>query len=381
VKEYATKMIGAKLVTKQTGAEGQLCSKVLVNEGIEIHRELYFAILMDRKHGGPVLVASTQGGMDIEEVAEKSPEAIITEPVDIVKGLGDAQARKLAERLGFTGPLVDAAVKQFKSLYALFVGSDATQVEINPLAEGSVAGVANSKTIFAVDAKLNFDDNAAFRQGEIYAQRDKSMEDPRDVAAEEAGLNYVGLDGTIGCMVNGAGLAMATMDIIKLHGGSPANFLDVGGGATAAQVTTAFKILTADPKVKAILVNIFGGIMRVRRSRREGEGEGEGGREGGRRICDRDPRAAVTHPISYLHTPLAHTFPRFSPRPLPPQCDTIATGIVQAAKDVGLGVPLVVRLEGTNVEQGKEILRNSGVKIITADNLDDAAIKAVQSLK
>ena len=305
VKELAAKMLGAKLVTKQTGPEGQLCSKVLVNEGINIDKEFYFAILMDRKYGGPVLVASTEGGMDIEEVAEKNPEAIITEPVDIIKGLGDEQAAKLAERLGFKSWLAIDAAKQFKSLYKMFASTDATQVrataarkrararaqspaplpsappptpapfppppplpplqvEINPLAIGSVPGRKGSTSVFAVDAKLNFDDNAAFRQAPIYAQRDKSMEDARDVAAEEAGLNYVGLDGSIGCMVNGAGLAMATMDIIKLHGGSPANFLDVGGGATSAQVATALKILTSDPNVKAILVNIFGGIMRVR---------------------------------------------------------------------------------------------------------------------
>jgi succinyl-CoA synthetase beta subunit len=323
IKDLSSKMFNRKLVTKQTGAEGQLVSKVLVNESINIHRELYFAILMDRAHNGPVVVASTQGGMDIEEVAHKDPSAIITEPVDITVGLTEAQATKLAKRLGFEGHLLTAAVKQFKALYALFIGTDATQVEINPLAVGSVAGVAGSDTVFAVDAKLNFDDNAAFRQQPIYAQRDKAMEDPRDVAAEEAGLNYIGLDGKIGCMVNGAGLAMATMDIIKLHGGAPANFLDVGGGATAEQVTTAFKILTADPQVKAILVNIFGGIMK---------------------------------------------------------CDTIANGIIKAAKEVGLQVPLVVRLEGTNVELGKKLIRESGLNIVAASDLDDAAIKAVATV-
>jgi succinyl-CoA synthetase beta subunit len=192
VKEYASKMLGARLITKQTGPEGQMCSKVLVNEGINIHRELYFAILMDRKYGGPVLVASTQGGMDIEEVAEKSPDAILTEPVDIVVGVTDAQAKKLADKLGFQGDLSAAAQKQIKSLYNLFMGTDATQVEINPLAEGSIAGGDGKRMVFAVDAKLNFDDNAAFRQVEVYQQRDKSMEDSRDVAAEEAGLNYIG---------------------------------------------------------------------------------------------------------------------------------------------------------------------------------------------
>ena len=320
VEELSAKMLGDRLVTKQTGAEGQLVSKVLVNEGITIHRELYFAILMDRAHQGPVVVASTQGGMDIEEVAARDPGAIITVPVDITKGLTEAQAGELAARLGFEGELKGMAVRQFRALYALFIGTDATQVEINPLAVGSVSGVPRADAVFAVDAKLNFDDNASFRQAAIYAQRDKAMEDPRDVAAEEAGLNYIGLDGKIGCMVNGAGLAMATMDIIKLHGGNPANFLDVGGGATAAQVTTAFKILTADPKVKALLVNIFGGIMK---------------------------------------------------------CDTIALGIIQAAKEVGLKMPLVVRLEGTNVELGKKLLRESGLNIVAAADLDDAAKKAV----
>jgi succinyl-CoA synthetase beta subunit len=310
VEKHAVSMLGHKLITKQTGPAGQHVAKVLVNEGIVIHRELYFAILMDRAYNGPVLVASTQGGMDIEEVAEKHPHAIIKVPVDIHAGLDRPKALGLAKQLGFTGAKADKAADQFQALYKLFLATDATQVEINPLAEGEVPG-GQKDLVFAVDAKLNFDDNAAFRQKvrapsfggmgcgvmagrravgtgeltlasplptcvssrplppspplcpqEIYGLRDKSMEDPRDVAAEEAGLNYIGLDGNIGCMVNGAGLAMATMDIIKLHGGSPANFLDVGGGATAEQVTKAFKILTSDPNVKALLVNIFGGIMK-----------------------------------------------------------------------------------------------------------------------
>ena len=322
----------------------------------QIHRELYFAILMDRAYGGPVLVASTQGGMDIEEVrvamvavrghgryalgsparpnlnravlrrlqvAEKHPEAIVKEPVDITVGLTRAAAARLAAKLGLTGPLAETAIAQFYALYKLFIETDATQVEFNPLAEGSVPGASGGTRIFCGDAKLNFDDNAAFRHGDIYAHRDKSMENWRDVAAEEAGLNYIGLDGSIGCLVNGAGLAMATMDIIKLHGGAPANFLDVGGGATAAQVTAAFKILTSDPAVRAILVNIFGGIMK---------------------------------------------------------CDTIAAGIITAAKDVGLTVPLVVRLEGTNVELGKRMLRESGIALVTADDLDDAAQKAIATV-
>lgn len=322
VQEKSGQMLGAKLVTKQTGPEGQLCAKVLVNEGIDIKRETYFAILLDRAHGGPVVVASTQGGMDIEEVAEKTPEAIITMPVDIGIGMTDEQAASLAEQLEFTGDLAAPAAAQFKALYALFAGTDATQVEINPLAHGSVPG-GEQDVVFAVDAKLNFDDSAAFRQADIFSLRDKSMEDPRDVRAEAADLNYIGLDGNIGCMVNGAGLAMSTMDIIKLHGGEPANFLDVGGGATADQVTEAFKILTSDSNVKALLVNIFGGIMR---------------------------------------------------------CDTIAEGIVQAAKEVGLTIPLIVRLEGTNVEQGKQILADSGLDITAAGDLDDAAKKAVAAV-
>jgi succinyl-CoA synthetase beta subunit len=322
VEEKAEKMIGAKLITKQTGPEGQLCAKVLVNEGITIHSEYYFAILMDRAFNGPVIVASTEGGMDIEEVAETNPGAIVKTPVDIATGLTQAAAEELAGKLGFEGELVGKAATQFRALYDLFIGTDATQVEINPLAIGSVPG-GESNQVIAVDAKLNFDDNAAFRQGDVFDMRDKSMEDPRDVAAEEAGLNYIGLDGNIGCMVNGAGLAMATMDIVKLHGGEPANFLDVGGGATADQVASAFKIITSDSKVEALMVNIFGGIMK---------------------------------------------------------CDTIATGIVEAVKQVGLTMPLVVRLEGTNVETGKTILQESGLNIIAADDLDDAAKKAVAAV-
>jgi succinyl-CoA synthetase beta subunit len=322
-KDKASKMMGEFLVTKQTGPDGQLCKKVLINEGIIIDKEYYFAILMDRSFGGPVIVASTEGGMDIEEVAEKNPSAILKEAVPITTGLTEKQASGFAKKLGFKGDLEKAAAKQFMSLYEMFIGSDATQVEINPLAIGRVPGKGDASHVFAVDAKLNFDDNAAFRQKAIFSQRDKSMEDPRDVAAEEAGLNYIGLDGNIGCLVNGAGLAMATMDIVKLHGGNPANFLDVGGGATAEQVATAFRIITSDSNVKALLVNIFGGIMK---------------------------------------------------------CDTIATGIVTAAKEVGLKIPLIVRLEGTNVEMGKQILRDSGIAVTTANDLDDAAKKAVASV-
>lgn len=315
-------MLGQYLVTKQTTEDGQLVKSVLINEGITIDRECYFAILMDRNSGGPAIVASTEGGVDIEEVAEKNPSAIVTLPVDINKGLLEDDALKLAEKLGFTSLQKQRAAREFERLYEFFIGCDATQVEINPLVEGSVPGGEGS-SVFAVDAKLNFDENASFRQKYIFDMRDKDMEDPRDVRAEEAGLNYIGLDGNIGCMVNGAGLAMATMDIIKLNGGSPANFLDVGGSATTEQVTEAFKILRSDENVKGILVNIFGGIMK---------------------------------------------------------CDTIANGIVLAAKEVGLDIPLVVRLEGTNVEEGKKILAESDINVTTADDLDDAAAKTIKAL-
>eukprot|EP01138_Halocafeteria_seosinensis_P010452 gb/GECG01010672.1/.p1 GENE.gb/GECG01010672.1/~~gb/GECG01010672.1/.p1 ORF type:complete len:463 (+),score=91.86 gb/GECG01010672.1/:1-1389(+) len=323
VKERTSNMLGQYLVTKQTTSEGQLCKNVLVNEGISIDRECYFAILMDRNSGGPAIVASTEGGVDIEEVAEKNPSAIVTLPVDINKGLIQDDALKLADKLKFTGEKREKAAYQFQRLYEFFIGTDATQVEINPLVEGSVPG-GESGLVFAVDAKLNFDDNASFRQSHIFDMRDKDMEDPRDVRAEEAGLNYIGLDGNIGCMVNGAGLAMATMDIIKLNGGNPANFLDVGGSATTEQVTEAFKILTSDENVEAILVNIFGGIMK---------------------------------------------------------CDTIANGIVIAAKEVGLNIPLIVRLEGTNVAEGKKILADSDVNVVTADDLDSAAARAISQLQ
>jgi succinyl-CoA synthetase beta subunit len=317
VKAHAQKMLGNTLVTKQTGPEGQKTSKVLVHEGISFDREMYFAILMDRQHNGPVLVASTAGGMDIEEVAEKTPEKIFTVPVDIKKGIQPAQTKLVAEKLGFKGKDLVDAQDQMKRLYEMFIGTDATQVEINPLVQ------TKDGKVYCVDAKINFDDNASFRQEALFAQRDFSMEDAREVAASKFNLNYIGLDGQIGCMVNGAGLAMATLDIIQLHGGKPANFLDVGGGASEKQVEAAFKILTGDPKVKAILVNIFGGIMK---------------------------------------------------------CDIIAAGIVAAAKNIKLSIPLIVRLEGTNVEKGNKILADSGIKLMTAADLDQAAIKAVASI-
>jgi len=317
VGEFTKGMLGDVLVTKQTGAEGQLCQKVLVLKSVDIYRETYFAILMDRAHNGPVIVGSPQGGMDIEQVAEDTPEAIFTEAIDINKGINKEQTDRMAKNLGFVGDKLEEASEQMMNLYKMFLASDCTQVEINPLAE-------TNQGVICVDAKLNFDDNAQYRQEDIYAQRDTSMEDSREVAASKFDLNYIGLDGNIGCMVNGAGLAMGTMDIIKLHGGEPANFLDVGGNANETQVAEAFKILSNDPKVQAILVNIFGGIMK---------------------------------------------------------CDVIAQGVINAAKTVDLKIPLVVRLAGTNVELGKELLDKSGLAIIPADDLDDAAKKAVSVLQ
>eukprot|EP01087_Luapelamoeba_hula_P019401 TRINITY_DN641_c0_g1_i1.p1 TRINITY_DN641_c0_g1~~TRINITY_DN641_c0_g1_i1.p1 ORF type:complete len:313 (-),score=85.54 TRINITY_DN641_c0_g1_i1:12-950(-) len=312
-------MLGNKLTTKQTGPDGVLVNKLMIAQSIDLKRELYFAILMDRQAKGPVMIASPKGGVDIEQVAEETPDLIFKEPVDIFKGVDPAATRRLAEKLGFDSEeKIADAQEQMKKLYELFIKTDATQVEINPLAE------TPDGSIYCVDAKINFDDNAAFRQKSVFDMGDTSEDDPREVAATKVGLNYVGMDGNIGCMVNGAGLAMATMDIIKLYKGSPANFLDVGGGATEEQVTEAFKILTYDPKVKAILVNIFGGIMR---------------------------------------------------------CDVIAQGIINAAKTLQLSIPLIVRLEGTNVEKGKKLLEDSGLAVITASNLDDAAQKAVKAIQ
>jgi len=316
---FAEKMLGHKLITKQTSAEGSPVNKLMIAQSVDLARELYFAILMDRAYKGPVLVASPQGGMDIEAVAHETPELIFKEAIDITTGVKPEQTRRLAEKLGFTAEdKIRDAQEQMSRLYDLFLSLDATQVEVNPFAE------TTDGKVYAVDAKINFDDNAAFRQQDVFAQGDSSEDDPREVAANKVGLNYVGMDGNIGCMVNGAGLAMATMDIIKLYKGTPANFLDVGGGANEQQVTEAFKILTSDKHVKAILVNIFGGIMR---------------------------------------------------------CDTIAQGIIAAAKQVKLSIPLVVRLEGTNVALGKDLLEKSGLPIITASDLDDAAQKAVASIK
>jgi succinyl-CoA synthetase beta subunit len=314
-RDLAAKMLGQTLVTHQTGPEGRVVNQVLVAESVEIEKEFYFAILMDRATGGPVIVASREGGMDIEEVAEKSPEKILREPVDPAFGLQPYQTRKLAKELGFAPAQMRGACKLFAALYRCFTACDCSMVEINPLV------LTKGGEVLALDAKFSFDDNALFRHPDIVALRDVAEEDPREVAASKHHLSYIGLDGNIGCMVNGAGLAMATMDIIKHHGGEPANFLDVGGGASEEQVTEAFKILLSDANVKAILVNIFGGIMK---------------------------------------------------------CDVIAQGILNAVKSVKLGIPLVVRLEGTNVEQGRKLLADSGLPIVTATDLDTAASEIVK---
>jgi succinyl-CoA synthetase beta subunit len=313
-REVASKMLGQTLVTHQTGSGGRLVNKVLVAESADIAHEIYFAILLDRATAAPIVVASTEGGVEIETVAAKSPEKIIREPVDPLAGLQPFQTRKLAKQLGFEASQLRAVTKLFDGLYRTFIGCDCSMVEINPLV------VTTKGDVLALDAKFNFDDNALYRHPDVAAMRDTAEEDPREVEASKHGLNYIGLNGDIACLVNGAGLAMATMDIIKFYGGSPANFLDVGGGATEEQVTEAFKILIADKNVQAILVNIFGGIMR---------------------------------------------------------CDVIAQGIINAAKTVKLSVPLVVRLEGTNVDAGKKLLKESGLALIAADDLADAAQKVV----
>src|ERR1700704_4947961 len=305
-REVASKMLGQTLVTHQTGPQGRVVNKVLVAESVEIARETYFAILLDRATAAPLVVASTEGGVEIETVAAKSPEKIMREPVDPLAGLQLFQTRKLAKQLAFDSSQLKAASKLFDGLFRTFSACDCSMVEVNPLV------VTKKGDVVALDAKFNFDDNALYRHPEIAAMRDIAEEDPREVEASKHGLNYIGLDGNIACLVNGAGLAMATMDIIKFYGGNPANFLDVGGGATGEQGTEAFKILISDDKVKAILVNIFGGIMK---------------------------------------------------------CDVIAQGIINAVKAVHLPVPLVVRLEGTNVDAGKKIIAESGLPVTTADDL------------
>jgi len=307
-------LLGNTLVTIQTGPEGQVVRQVFVESGCNIDRELYCAVLVDRRVGSPVLIASTAGGMDIEEVAHNTPELILSEPFDPDRGLASWQARLLAAKLGLPTASWRHAEAFFRKLCAAFVSLDAALLEINPLVLTKDGGLV------ALDAKMTFDDNALFRHKELAALRDEAEEEPAETRAAAAGLSFVKLNGTIGCLVNGAGLAMSTMDLVKHHGGEPANFLDVGGGADVNQVTEAFRIILSDRHVKAILVNIFGGIMR---------------------------------------------------------CTTIANAVVEASKTVGFTVPLVVRLEGTEVEEGKKILAASGTKIIAADGLTDAAIKVV----
>ena len=315
-REIACKMLGQTLVTHQTGPAGRVVNKVLVAESAQIGREIYFAVLVDRPTAAPLVVASTEGGVEIETVAARSPEKIIRESIDPLAGLQPFQTRKLAKHLNFESSQLKAASKLFDGLYRTFIGLDCSMVEVNPLV------VTTSGDVLALDAKFNFDDNALYRYPDVAAMRDTAEEDPREVEASKHGLNYIGLNGNIACLVNGAGLAMATMDIIKYYGGKPANFLDVGGSATEEQVTEAFKILVADKRVEAILVNIFGGIAR---------------------------------------------------------CDVIAQGIINAANTVKLSVPLVVRLEGTKVEEGRKLLKESGLALITANDLADAAEKAVKA--
>ncbi|XP_076805000.1 succinate--CoA ligase [ADP-forming] subunit beta, mitochondrial-like [Clavelina lepadiformis] len=316
-KSVASQMLGNKLITKQTGEKGRVCNNVLVVERRYLRREYYFAITMERgtKQFGPVLIGSSHGGMDIESVAAKTPDAIIKEFVDINKGLSNEQALQMATRMGFGDENRNQAADFMQKMYNLFVEKDATLIEINPMSEDSDGNV------ICMDAKFNFDDNASHRQKEVFELRDWTQEDDRDVEAAKSNINYIGLDGNIGCLVNGAGLAMATMDIIKLHGGTPANFLDVGGGATADQVMEAFKLITADPHVNSILVNIFGGIMR---------------------------------------------------------CDVIAQGIIQAAQQLDLKIPIIVRLQGTKVEDAKALIAQSALKILTCDNLNEAAKMVVK---
>ncbi len=318
VKETAAKMIGMNLVTHQTGPQGKEVKRVYIEEGCDIARELYLSVLLDRATSFVTIMASTEGGMDIEEVAATTPERILKVSIDPATGLQPFHARKLAFGLGLEGGQIRSAVKFLQGVYKAYTELDASLVEINPLV------VTGGGELIALDAKMNFDDNGLFRHKDIEDLRDEDEEDPAELEASRHELNYIKLDGSIGCMVNGAGLAMATMDIIKLYGGEPANFLDVGGGATAERVTAAFKIILSDSNVKGILVNIFGGIMR---------------------------------------------------------CDVIATGIVEAAKEVDLNVPLVVRLEGTNVDLGKSILAESGLDILAADDLADAAEKVVKAMK
>ncbi len=312
--ELTKKMLGMTLVTHQTGPEGRVVHKVLIEEALNIDKEMYLAVTLDRASGMNVVMASQQGGMDIEEVAAHDPKAIHREPIDTVLGVQPFQARQIAYALGLTGDAYKKCVDFMQKLFRAYVETDASLAEINPLL------VTKEGNVLALDCKMNFDDNALFRHKDVVEMRDLHEEDPLEVESSKFGLNYIKLDGNVGCMVNGAGLAMATMDIVKLAGGEPANFLDVGGGASAEQVKNAFRIILSDKNVKAILINIFGGIMRG---------------------------------------------------------DRIAEGVVSASREVGLPVPVVVRLEGTNVELGKQILKDSGLPLITADGMWDAAQKVV----
>jgi succinyl-CoA synthetase beta subunit len=316
--QEARRMLGRTLVTKQTGEAGKQVNRIYIEDGAEIERELYLALLVDRATSRVAFVCSQAGGMDIEEVAHATPERILTLTVDPATGYQPFHGRRIAAALGLQGQQVKQCVQLMGRLFDLFMSKDMEMLEVNPLI------VTKAGTLHCLDAKMSFDGNALIRHPEIATLADDTEVDPKELAAQKFDLNYIALDGEIGCMVNGAGLAMATMDIIKLYGAEPANFLDVGGGATREKVTEAFKIITSDPNVKGILVNIFGGIMR---------------------------------------------------------CDIIAEGIVAAVKDVGLGVPLVVRLEGTNVELGKQIIRDSGLNVIAADDLSDAAAKVVEAVR
>jgi len=318
VKALAGQILGMQLITHQTGPEGQKVRRLYIEDGADIKNELYVSLVTDRGTQKVALIASSEGGMDIEEVAHSTPEKIITEYIDPLTGLTDEQAKKVAAAIGLTGGSVDQAVKLFQNLYRCYMETDASLVEINPL------NCDSKGNLIALDAKFNFDSNALFRHPEIVAYRDLDEEDPAEVEASKFDLAYISLDGNIGCLVNGAGLAMSTMDTIKLFGGDPANFLDVGGGATAEKVTEAFKIMLKNPDVKGILVNIFGGIMK---------------------------------------------------------CDTIAQGVITACKAVNLQVPLVVRMKGTNEDLGKKMLAESGLPIISADTMAEAATKIVAAVK
>ncbi|XP_072936012.1 succinate--CoA ligase [ADP-forming] subunit beta, mitochondrial isoform X2 [Epargyreus clarus] len=313
--EIVGKMLKQYLVTKQTGAGGRICNMVMVTERKFPRREFYIAIMMERSFNGPVIIASSQGGVNIEDVAAENPDAITYEPIDIKTGITDEQVNRVIEKIGLQERAAEAG-DVMKKMYDLFLKKDALLIEVNPYAEDALSG-----NFFCLDAKLRFDDNAHYRQKEVFALRDITQEDPKEIEAAKFDLNYIALDGNIGCMVNGAGLAMATMDIIKLYGGDPANFLDVGGGATAQAVAEAFKIILSDPKVSAILVNIFGGIMR---------------------------------------------------------CDVIAEGIINAAKNLNIQIPVIVRLQGTKVNEARKLIADSGLRIVPRDDLDEAAKLVVQ---